>query len=66
MASAVPGPASPRQQPRETRQPVAITCLQWPCDGSLNGEDREWMLQKLSSQEPLGVMLVHWERRHGL
>lgn len=49
-----------------SRLPVTITCLQWDCDGALNDEDREWMLQKLSSQESIGSRLTPWLYRHGL
>lgn len=60
MASALSRPGSPWQPHRETHQSVAITCLQWDCDGALNDEDREWMLQKLAAQDPLGIVLLPW------
>lgn len=58
MASAVPRPSSPGQSLREIHHPVPITCLQWDCDGALNDEDRDWMLQTLAAQDPLGVVLI--------
>jgi hypothetical protein len=63
MLSPFPRPGrSGQQQPRKAHHPVAITCLQWDCDGALDDEDREWMLQTLAAQDPLGVVLIPWER----
>lgn len=65
MASAVPKPGSPiKQQLRETRHPLAITCLQWDGDGALHEDDQDWMLQKLASQDRLSIVRVAWEQRN--
>lgn len=67
MTSGFPTPGPASQQPiQEIHLPVAVTCLQWDCDGALNDEDREWMLQKLSSQQSIGAVFAPWLRRHGL
>lgn len=46
-------------------QAIAITCLQWDSDGTLNQQDREWMLLELAAKDPLGVILIPWnDQKH--
>jgi hypothetical protein len=67
MSSPFLRPANVNQQRLgQARHPVTITCLQWDCDGALNDEEREWMLQKLSSQESVSALVTPWLHRHGL
>jgi hypothetical protein len=62
MAPAFPEDVSPsNKRLKETNHLVAITCLQWDCDGALNDWDREWMLRNLAAVDPCGVILVPFE-----
>ena len=40
---------------------MAITCLQWDCDGALMDQDFEWLLHNLAAVDPSGVILVPWD-----
>ena len=62
MAPAFSEGVSPsNKRPREANHPVAITCLQWDCDGALMDQDFEWLLHNLAAVDPSGVILVPWD-----
>jgi hypothetical protein len=64
MTSAFPRPSSPGQQPKEVHHPMAISCLQWDCDGALNDQDREWMLQALAAQDAASLARISRKQSH--
>ena len=52
MASAFPAPGIWGKPPiKVSRNPVALTCLQWDRDGALKEEDRQSLLGILASND---------------